>query len=133
MTHCTECGEARVRTPSGYVCPNGHGRIVTERSMKQAAKNERFKSLNGLPLATELTYLMSSELGSRKRFIIAGHVGIWRRLMGNAKSLLESFPTATVARRGNQKALFVRDRQMEEEVLRAMGRERAQLAVPREQ
>lgn len=24
---CDECGEVRIKTPSGAVCPNGHGRV----------------------------------------------------------------------------------------------------------
>lgn len=33
--NCRECGEPLVRSPSGYVCEKGHGRIV-QRQMPQA-------------------------------------------------------------------------------------------------
>ncbi|TWU22483.1 hypothetical protein Pla52o_35390 [Novipirellula galeiformis] len=38
---CKECGEIRVNTPSGSVCPNGHGRIfppVEERDRERYCK-----------------------------------------------------------------------------------------------
>ena len=36
---CPECGEVRMKVPSGAVCPNGHGRImpgVTDSELKAA-------------------------------------------------------------------------------------------------
>lgn len=57
---CGQCGEERMRTPSGYVCPHGHGRIAPPidpldeksfrftqrlRSLPQASPVGRFKNI----------------------------------------------------------------------------------------
>lgn len=130
MTHCSECGEARVRTPSGYVCPNGHGRIVPREKAEKRAKAEE---LAPLPKAHEIEGVASTRRGysSRKRFRLVDPDG---KLLEGVWAILDrQVPHAVRARTNGNRRWFERDTLIEREVLRAMGVERPEFSVPREQ
>lgn len=63
---CAECGEKRMRTPTGAVCPNGHGRIHPYLSKREAERQWK----KGLPKAC---------YESAGRYVIAGMAGgaVW--------------------------------------------------------
>lgn len=130
MTHCDECGEARVRTPSGYVCPNGHGRIVPREKAKNQAKVE---ALARLPKAHQIEGVEATRRGysTRKRFRFIDSDG--KLLEGVWAILNRQVPHAVRAVRDGNRRWFERDTLIEREVLRAMGIDRPEFAVPREQ
>ena len=73
MSHrliCPECNEIRIKTPSGAVCPNGHGRLqagVTEAQLRFAIKIQWIESL---PKAMRIN--------NGPRIKVADRPGIWR-------------------------------------------------------
>ena len=121
---CMECQAELVRCPSGFVCPNGHGRIVPR---AKAVKQTKQEALAALPKATELEGFASTRRGfsSRKRFRLSELEGIWA-MIGR------EVPHAVRAVRDGKRRWFERDTTIEREVLRAMGVERPELSVPKE-
>lgn len=65
---CPDCGEVRMRTPSGTVCPNGHGRIHPKATATQIKTAQHHKWANGLPRATRV---------KSKQYEIAGREGVF--------------------------------------------------------
>lgn len=53
MSHfvCEECGSVRMRTPSGTVCPNGHGMLHPPASAWQLKRVRRLLWMKDLPQA----------------------------------------------------------------------------------
>lgn len=51
---CPECETVRVRSPSGTVCPNGHGRIHPKASAGQLKTARRHQWASTLPVATKV-------------------------------------------------------------------------------
>ncbi len=75
---CGECGEIRIPTPSGSVCPNGHGKIhpkITARLKRMAADWDWAKTL---PEATAKTH------GGR-RYTVNGLDGDWKIVEFNSR------------------------------------------------
>lgn len=124
MTHCSECGEARVRTPSGYVCPNGHGRIVPREKAEKRAKAE---ALARLPVAFLLDFCVAGcDWPSRSRFTVDGSLGIWRRTF-------KGTPGAVTAMFSGRRVYLEHDERLEEQVCRVIGVERPKFSTPRKQ
>jgi hypothetical protein len=48
---CEECGKRRMNTPSGSVCPDGHGRLKPKIPRKELAQLERRDWMATLPIA----------------------------------------------------------------------------------
>lgn len=65
---CRECGKARLPTPSGLCCSDGHGRIVP-----LCVKERQAVPLAVLPKATLVP-------GAVRLYTIAGEDGIWKRI-----------------------------------------------------
>lgn len=68
---CSECGGERVRTASGMVCPNGHGRIFPPMTNSQIRKVRQAIEIEKLPKA------MHVAIEKRTRFAIEGMNGTW--------------------------------------------------------
>ena len=68
---CSECGGERVRTASGMVCPNGHGRIFPPMTNSQIRKVRQAIEIEKLPKA------MHVAIEKRTRFTVEGMDGTW--------------------------------------------------------
>lgn len=62
---CEECGEVRIKTPSGAVCPAGHGRIKPGVTESELAAAERLKWAESLPR-------FARECGTKRVFVRDG-------------------------------------------------------------
>jgi hypothetical protein len=77
---CDECAAPLVKVSSGFVCPNGHGRIVPTSQIP--SKDElRKAAIAALPQATLLKY--HKVFGYRSVYSVEGHSGAYRRLSAN--------------------------------------------------
>jgi hypothetical protein len=77
---CDECGTTLVEVRSGYVCPNGHGKIVPAAQLP--SKAELLKAaIASLPKATLLQ--CRGVFGNRNVYSIEGFPGVYRLLSAN--------------------------------------------------
>lgn len=51
---CSECGSVRMRTPSGTVCPRGHGKLYPRVTNGQLNVVDRYRWADSLPTATKV-------------------------------------------------------------------------------
>lgn len=48
---CAVCGKRRMNTPSGSVCPDGHGRLFPKIPARELSRIERMEWIESLPTA----------------------------------------------------------------------------------
>src|SRR3990172_8309025 len=77
---CPECGEARIRVPSGFVCPNGHGRIYPAPARSSHRRRRFLAWREKLPRATRLEIMNGRPWPTWNpvAFEIQGRGGVWR-------------------------------------------------------